>query len=233
MKKILLYTSYISTLSMLFAFSPRAQILGGEEAASDSYSAGSFSVESVEKPSAPNNSKPVQCGVKKQTETQNDSDTDETDNLTTESKPGAAAPQTAPAVQNKRKVPPQYRILKITEKGYKLDDSEAIYLYYNDFKINHMAGGAISCDVRFVLRTALADKLSNISMRLVWPDMETSLTFDDVDPGVPTYYDYRLYGEGCYSMDKLPNVVINRCRLKDHSQKECAALLQIMQYRKM
>ena len=49
-KLVLLYTSYISTLSMLFAFSPRAQILGGEEAASDSYSAGSFSVESVEKP---------------------------------------------------------------------------------------------------------------------------------------------------------------------------------------
>ena len=33
-------------------------------------------------------------------------------------------------------------------------------------------------------------------------------------PNRPTYVEYALMGKGCYSMDKSPNIVVNRCRGK-------------------
>ena len=107
------------------------------------------------------------------------------------------------------------------------EEKEAIYIYYKDFKMVRGIG-RIACDVRFVLVTKLSETLSSISMRLVWPNLATKLTFDRVKPGEENYYDYRFYGDGCYSMDKLPNVTVNRCRLKGRSQKDCASLVQLM-----
>ena len=109
------------------------------------------------------------------------------------------------------------------------EEKEAIYIYYKDFKMVRNVGQT-ACDVRFVLVTKLADKLSSISMRLVWPDLATKLTYDNVQPGIENYYDYRFYGEGCYSLDKLPNITVNRCRLKNKTQRECASLLKLMRW---
>ena len=43
-----------------------------------------------------------------------------------------------------------------------------------------------------------------------------------VNPGVRTYMDVMLLGEGCFSMDKTPTIEVNRCRVKGMSEDKCS-----------
>ena len=104
---------------------------------------------------------------------------------------------------------------KTTAEGY-------IYLFYSDFNIGSMMNGATTCDVKFQILTTLDRKLSSLAIRLKWQDMDTPLTFIDVNPNQKYHMTYTLLGDGCYSMDKIPNIVINRCRVKGMTQEECA-----------
>lgn len=104
-----------------------------------------------------------------------------------------------------------------------LKDETSIFLFYNDFSVSRMMGGTVSCDVKFLILTTLNRKLNNLSVRLRWPNMETTLSFSDVPPNQPMHYFYTLLGDGCYSMDKVPNIIVNRCRVKGLSQQDCAA----------
>lgn len=97
-----------------------------------------------------------------------------------------------------------------------------IYLYYSDFSVRKMMSGSMSCDVKFEIVTTLDRRLNSLAIRLVWPNMQTPLTFLDVNPNQKYQMPYTLLGEGCYSMDKIPNIVVNRCRVKGMSQEECA-----------
>lgn len=102
------------------------------------------------------------------------------------------------------------------------DNKELIFLYYENFEITRGFAGNVGCNVKFVVTTTLNERLSNLSVKLKWPDITTSLSFDDVNPNIATYYNYALFGEGCYSMDKIPNIIVNRCRIKGMSQQNCA-----------
>ncbi len=97
-----------------------------------------------------------------------------------------------------------------------------IFLYYEDFRISGALGGATTCDMRFFVLTDLDRKLVNLDVKLVWPEMTTALSFANIMPNTPTYMDYTLVGDGCYSMDKMPNIVVNRCRVRNLSAAECA-----------
>ncbi len=105
-------------------------------------------------------------------------------------------------------------------------DDELIFIYYKDFAIERLLSGMVTCDVTFVVLTTLDRKLSNISFKLKWPTMTTSLSYDDVAPNTETIYRYTLLGDGCYSMDKIPNIIVNRCRVKDTSQQACAGKIR-------
>lgn len=104
--------------------------------------------------------------------------------------------------------------------------TSSIFLYYDNFSVRRGLMGDVSCDVRFYVITTLDRKLSTLSVKLKWPKMETALNFMDVAPNVDTYFDYTLVGEGCYSMDKVPNIIVNRCRVAKMSQEECAAKIK-------
>lgn len=101
-----------------------------------------------------------------------------------------------------------------------------IFLYYSDFTVNRMMSGTVTCDVRFQILTTLDRSLNNLSVRLRWPNMETALSFSDIPPNQPVHYDYTLLGDGCYSMDRIPNIIVNRCRVKGLSQQDCAAKIR-------
>ena len=105
-------------------------------------------------------------------------------------------------------------------------DDELIFLYYKDFSVEKMMSGKVNCNVTFVVTTTLRRRLNNLSVRLVWPNMNTAISFDDINPNTETHYPYTLMGEGCFSMDKTPNIVVNRCRVKDVSQSNCAAKIR-------
>lgn len=103
----------------------------------------------------------------------------------------------------------------VTAEGY-------IYIYYSDFSVGSMMSGSTTCDVKFQILTTLDRKLNSLAIRLKWQNMDTPVTFIDVNPNQPYHMMYTLLGDGCYSMDKIPNIVVNRCRVKGMTQEECA-----------
>ena len=115
-------------------------------------------------------------------------------------------------------------VRKVEEQSSQNDDK--IYMYYRNFKISRGINGRVNCSMRFFVYSTVPEKITSISYRLKWPNMETTLSFDNVQPNTPTYYDYALLGEGCYSMDTPPNIIVNRCRIKGLSQKHCSSIIQ-------
>lgn len=114
------------------------------------------------------------------------------------------------------------KVLKKGEKNNPNEDDRFLFLYYSNFRMTKNLSTGVGCNVRFTLLSNLDRKLSNLSVKLVWPDLTTSISFNNVDPNVKTYYDYALFGKGCYNMDKIPNIVVNRCRAKGMSQEQCS-----------
>lgn len=109
-----------------------------------------------------------------------------------------------------------------------IDDKPKILIYMRNFKISRTITNKTNCSMRFYVLSSASEKLTNLSFRLKWPKMETALAFDDVMPNVATYFDYSLIGDGCYSMDSAPNIIVNRCRIKGMSQRQCADAIQWM-----
>lgn len=112
--------------------------------------------------------------------------------------------------------------VEVNEQGHSRR-AEKIFLYYDNFKISSFLNNSVSCDVRFYVLSNLNRKITNLDVKLVWPGLTTAVSFPNVAPNTPTYLDYSLLGEGCYSMDKMPNIVVNRCRVKGMSSSECAS----------
>lgn len=115
-------------------------------------------------------------------------------------------------------------IRRVYVKGEKpsAEEENLIFLFYKDFKISQTMSGLVMCDVRFIVLHTLENNINNLSFRLKWPEMETTLSYNEVMPNKETYFDYTLVGDGCYSMDRIPNVIVNRCRVKGLSQSACA-----------
>lgn len=109
----------------------------------------------------------------------------------------------------------------VNDKG-QMKKIDYIFLFYDNFKISHGFANYTTCDVRFNIISNLDRKLSQFDVKLVWPDMTTTLSFSDIAPYTQTYYNYTLLGQGCYSMDKAPNIIVNRCRAKGLTSMECA-----------
>lgn len=116
---------------------------------------------------------------------------------------------------------------QVVKPGEKSPDDDAlIFVYYTDFSMEQTLSGMVMCSMNFIVLTTLDRSLNNLSFRLKWPKMETSLSFVSVRPNEETYVPYTLVGEGCYTMDKLPNIIVNRCRVKNMTQQECASKIR-------
>lgn len=117
----------------------------------------------------------------------------------------------------------------LPDKNGKISKKEKeshIFIYYSNFNMTRNHATGVGCRVRFNVLTTMDQRLVNLSVKLVWPDMTTNLSFDNVNPNIETYLDYALFGQGCYKMDKIPNIVVNRCRAKGMSQEECAGKIR-------
>ncbi len=112
-------------------------------------------------------------------------------------------------------------VVEINEEG-RSRRADKIFLYYEDFRMSSYLSNSAACDVRFIVLTNLDRKLVSLDVKLVWPGMTTALSFSNVEPNTPTYLDYTLMGNGCYNMDQMPNIVVNRCRVRGMNSAECA-----------
>lgn len=111
--------------------------------------------------------------------------------------------------------------VEMDDKG-RMKKVTKIFLFYDKFKITNYLSGSASCDVRFNVLSNLDQKINQLDVKLVWPGLTTTLSFSNVQPNTQTYYNYSLLGDGCYNMDKAPNIIVNRCRVKGMTAAECA-----------
>lgn len=102
------------------------------------------------------------------------------------------------------------------------EDTSLIFLYYSDFKMTRTYAAGVGCKLRFNVLSNLNQRLINLSVKLVWPEMTTNVSFNNVNPNIENHFSYALFGQGCYNMDKIPNIVVNRCRIKGMTQEDCA-----------
>ena len=103
---------------------------------------------------------------------------------------------------------------------------ELLLVSMKDFNVYRGLSGQVRCSARFFVVSTYKDVVSNVSYQLKWPNMSTRLSFSKIKPNIQYYYDYLLIGDGCYTMDKAPNVIVNRCRVKGKTQQECAATVR-------
>lgn len=111
--------------------------------------------------------------------------------------------------------------VEVDDKG-RMKKVDNIFLFYDNFKVTNYLSNTASCDVRFNILSNLDQKISKLDIKLVWPEMTTTLSFANIQPNTQTYYNYSLLGNGCYNMDKAPNIIVNRCRVKGMTASECA-----------
>ena len=112
-------------------------------------------------------------------------------------------------------------VVELNEEG-RSRRAEKIFLYYDNFKMSSYLSNSAACDMRFIVLSNLDRKLVSLDVKLVWPGMTTALSFSNVEPNTPTYLTYTLMGNGCYNMDQMPNIVVNRCRVRGMNSAECA-----------
>ncbi len=107
------------------------------------------------------------------------------------------------------------------------EDDANIFMYINAVRMSRSATLGTTCRVRFITANGLNKKISNVSVKLVWPqNAMANLSFNDVNPNSEIYLDYMLIGPGCYQLDQLPNIIVNRCRVKGMSQEACAGKIR-------
>lgn len=102
------------------------------------------------------------------------------------------------------------------------DDDRKVLISYENYKVERGMDGIVRCTMRLYIINDLTERISNLGIRLIWPDISTTLQADKVNPGVKTYTDVMLMGEGCLNMDKAPTIEVNRCRVKGMSEEKCA-----------
>lgn len=105
--------------------------------------------------------------------------------------------------------------------AYQKDEGK-IQLSMKDFKISKNLSGITSCSMNFFVLSTVSSPVSSISFRLKWPDLEAPVSFEGVRPNQSSFRTHAFAGDVCYTLDKTPNVIVNRCRIKGMTQQDCA-----------
>ena len=108
----------------------------------------------------------------------------------------------------------------------------SILISYENYQINKSFDNWIRCSLRIYVLNDLTERINNFSFKLHWPEMDTSIQMNRLNPGVRTYKDVVLLGEGCFNLDKAPTVEVNRCRVKGMTQEQCADAVKWFQSKK-
>jgi len=129
-------------------------------------------------------------------------------------------PQNAIEPQND----PQIFHFNIVNNKVTLVDPEKrnILVYYDNYRIIRGFDKLTKCSIRVYVINDLKEKITSLGLKLHWPEISTGVEMAQVKPGVKTYTDLMLIGDGCLRLDKIPTIEVNRCRVKGMSQDACA-----------
>lgn len=102
------------------------------------------------------------------------------------------------------------------------DTARSILISYGNYQVHKSFDNWVRCSLRIYVVNDLTEKITNFSFKLHWPEMSTVVQMNKLNPGVSTYKDIVLLGDGCFHIDKVPTIEVNRCRVKGMTQEECA-----------
>lgn len=111
---------------------------------------------------------------------------------------------------------------RIVDGKVVFDNDRKILVYYENYKVERGMDGIVRCSMRINVLNDLEERISNIAFKLKWPEISTNVQMNKLKPGVSTYMDVMLLGNGCLNMDKAPTIEVNRCRVKGLSESKCA-----------
>lgn len=112
------------------------------------------------------------------------------------------------------------------------DNARTILISYENYQINQSFDNWVRCSLRVYVLNDLTERVTNFSFKLHWPDIDASVQMNRINPGVRTYKDIVLLGNGCFNLDKTPTIEVNRCRVKGMSQEQCADAVKWYQSKK-
>lgn len=112
------------------------------------------------------------------------------------------------------------------------DNARTILISYENYQINRSFDNWVRCSLRVYVLNDLTERVTNFSFKLHWPDIDASVQMNRLNPGVRTYKDIVLLGNGCFNLDKTPTIEVNRCRVKGMSQEQCADAVKWYQSKK-
>ena len=112
------------------------------------------------------------------------------------------------------------------------DNARTILISYENYQINQSFDNWVRCSLRVYVLNDLTERVTNFSFKLHWPDIDASVQMNRLNPGVRTYKDIVLLGNGCFNLDKTPTIEVNRCRVKGMSQEQCANAVKWYQSKK-
>lgn len=118
--------------------------------------------------------------------------------------------------------------IKPVSNGYSEQTANkgAIKIYMRQFKVSQSLSGFVTCSMKLYVQSTLPNPISNLSFRLKWPTLETPVSFDDIPANATVNHGHSFVGNVCYSLDAVPNIIVNRCRVKNMSQQECANAIE-------
>ena len=119
---------------------------------------------------------------------------------------------------------PKIVSFKIVNGEVILDEEKerSILIYYDNYQVHRGLDEYVRCSMRIYVLNDLKEKISSLGFKLYWPEISTSIQMNQLNPGVRTYKDIMLMGDGCFALDKAPTIEVNRCRVKGMSQEKCA-----------
>ncbi len=119
---------------------------------------------------------------------------------------------------------PKIISFKVVNGEVVLDDKKerSILVYYDNYQVQRGLDEYVRCSLRIYVLNDLTEKITSLGFKLYWPQISTSVQMHQLNPGVSTYQDIMLMGDGCFALDGAPTIEVNRCRVKGMSQDKCA-----------
>lgn len=135
-----------------------------------------------------------------------------------------------PTALSEPKNDPQVFHIKITDGKVSVSDPQkrSILVYYDDYRIIRGFDNLTKCSIRVYVINDLTEKITSLGFKLHWPEISTAVEMNQVKPGIKTFTDLMLMGDGCLRLDKTPTIEVNRCRVKGMSQDDCADAIKWM-----
>ncbi len=126
---------------------------------------------------------------------------------------------------------------KIVKGKVVFDEERSILIWYSNYKTSRSFGSYMQCSLRIHVLNDLTVPINSLAFQLHWKNeaglkMDAAFEMNKLQPGVNTYKDVVLLGDGCSIMDGTPMIEVNRCRAKGLSQDRCADAVKWFQNRR-